>query len=176
VHHVCRSLSGAAAFAALALVTSACSLEMGDNQIYGEVTLAVRTYDPQGEQLSRDVRTGPGDQLVAALDQELDDPITVDGVEASDAASLLAAREARIGDVMLWREAPGDSVLAASGASPLGVRSAWRAGDVLLIAVDEGWVEVAISGQVPADSVDRILGTALVRVVRGEDLLADGEL
>ena len=170
--HVRRSLSGAAA-AALALVASACSLDMGDNQIYGEVTLSVRSYDPQGDELSRDVRTGPGEELVAALDQELVDPVMVDGVEASDASGLLEAREVRIGDVVLWREAAGDTVLEARGESPLGVRSAWRAGDTLLVAVDEGWFEITVTGQVPAASVDRILGNALVRIVRGEDVLAD---
>ncbi|HEU5057309.1 MAG TPA: hypothetical protein VFU21_12320, partial [Kofleriaceae bacterium] len=139
MYHVRRTLSGAATAAALALLASACSLEMGDNQIYGEVTVAVRAYDPQGEQLSRDVRTGPGEEMVAPLDRELPEPIMVDGVEAIDASGLLAAREVRIGDVLLWREAADDDVLEARGASPLGVRAAWRAGDTLLVAVDEGW-------------------------------------
>ena len=39
--------------------------------------------------------------------------------------------------------------------------------------VDSGWFEIALAGQLSAASTDRILATALVRIIRGEALLAD---
>lgn len=137
MHNVRCSLSGAAAAAALALA-SACSLAVeGDTEpTYGEVTLSVASYDDKDAELSRDERTGPGADLVAPLDRELYDPVTIDGAEVSDPSGLFAAGEARIGEVVLTRE-PG-SVLRVTGDSLMAVRSAWRSGAALQVSVDGG--------------------------------------
>ncbi len=171
MRHVHRPLA-----LALALFTPACSLTVDGDEgepTYGEVTLTVTLVDDQGVELSRDARTDSGADLVAPLDRELFDPIVVDGGEVSDPSGLLTARSARIGDVVLTREDGSVSVLRASGDTLMKVRSAWRAGSTLTIAVDGGRFDVALTGAVSAASVDRILGTALVRMVRGEPLLAD---
>jgi hypothetical protein len=138
---------------------------------YGEVTFTVASYDESGAELSRDVRSGDGAELVAPLDRDLYDPIIIDGEEASDPSELLAAREARIGDVVLTRQQ--DAVLRASGDSLLAIRSARRSGAALSVELDGGRFEIAVAGQLSAASVDRILGSSLVRLVRGEALLAD---
>jgi hypothetical protein len=160
--------------AALApLVAAACSLTVeGDTDpTYGEVTLSVTGYDQRGVELSRDVRTGAGADLVGPLDRDLVDAILVDGEEVTDPSGLLDAREARIGDVVLTRE--WDADLRASGETILAVRSARRSGAALSVEVDRGRFEIAVAGQLSAASTDRILATALVRIVRGEALLAD---
>lgn len=163
--------------AALAL-TSACAVAVeGDTEpSYGDVSLSVASFDERWIEVARDVRTAPGAELVGPLDRELHEPIVIDGAEVNDPSGLFTARGARIDDVTLTPI--GDAVratvvLRAQGPSLLAVRSAERSGAALTVAVDGGWFEIALAGRVSAASVDRILGTALVRLVRGEALLAD---
>ncbi|HEU5058312.1 MAG TPA: hypothetical protein VFU21_17390, partial [Kofleriaceae bacterium] len=167
--HLVRTCLPAAAL----LAASACATAVvGDGERgYGEVTLSVAGFDQLGVERSRDIRTAPGAELVEPLDRELIEPITIDGDEESDPSGLFAAREARIGEVQLTRA--GDLYLRARGESLLAVRSAERNGAALSVAVDSGWFEIALAGELSAASTDRILGTALVRIVRGEALLAD---
>ena len=160
--------------AAALLATSGCATAVwGDGEpTYGEVSLSVAGYDPRGVELSRDVRTAPGAELVEPLDRDLHEPITIDGAEESDPSGLFSAREARIEGVSLTRT--GDDIhLRARGDSLLAVRSADRSGGALTVEVDSGWFEIALAGQLSAASTDRILATALVRIIRGEALLAD---
>jgi hypothetical protein len=168
--HLVRSCLPAAAL----LATSGCATAVwGDGEpTYGEVTLSVAGYDPRGVELSRDVRTAPGAELVEPLDRDLHDPITIDGDEESDPAGLFSAREARIEGVSLTRTG-SDIHLRARGDSLLAVRSADRSGGALRVAVDSGWFEIALAGELSGASTDRILATALVRIIRGEALLAD---
>jgi hypothetical protein len=160
---------------ATALLASACATGIigdGDPAGYGDVTLSVAGFDQRGVELSRDVRTAPGADLVEPLDRELHDPITIDGDQESDPSGLFSALEARIGGVVFSRT--GDDIyLRARGESLLAVRSAERSGAALSVMVDSGWFEIALAGQVSGASTDRILATALVRIVRGEALLAD---
>lgn len=161
------------AIAALTLV-SACSMAVeGDRSppTYGDVSLSVVSYDDQGAELSRDDREGAGDELVAPLDRELFDSILIDGREAVDPAGLFDATEARIDDITLTREQ--GAVLRASGDSFLQVRSARREGNRLTVAVEGARFEIELGGEVTPQSIDRFLATALVRMVRGEALLAD---
>lgn len=173
MRNVRRSLAGTAtAAAALTLFAASCMqvVEGDSDPTYGEVTFTVASYDESGAELSRDVRTGAGADLVGPLDRDLFDPITVDGQEVSDASELFAAREARIGDVVLTRD---QDRLRASGETLLAVRSAARTGAALSVELDGGRFEIAVAGQLSAASIDRILGSSLVRLVRGEALLAD---
>ena len=169
--HLVRSCLPATA--ALLLASGCATAIVGDgDQGYGDVTLSVAGFDPGGVELSRDVRTAPGADLVEPLDRELHEPITIDGDQESDPSGLFNALEARIGGVVFTRT--GDDIyLRARGESLLAVRSAERSGAALSVAVDSGWFEIALAGQLSAASTDRILATALVRIVRGEALLAD---
>jgi len=155
------------------LLASACTMAVeGDSDpSYGEVTFSVARFDEPGVELSREVRTGPGAELVGSLDRELDDPIEVDGAEVTDPSGLLAAREAQVGHVVLTRSRA--DLLLATGESPLAVSSAERNGWALVVSVDDGRFEIALAGQLGPASVDRILATGLVRMIRGEALLDD---
>lgn len=162
---------------ALSVPLAACSVsvEGDDTASYGEVTLTVSYVDPAGNPLSRDERRGPGDELVAPLDRELHDPIAVDGAEVSEPALLLDAGRAEIrlasGAVVALHRA--DDRLLADGPSLFGVRSARRSGDTLAVEVEGGRFDIRLTGAVSPDSADRFFATALVRLVRGEALLAD---
>ena len=173
--HIGRRLPASAVATAGALLALACActvtVEGDDDPSYGEVTFSVARFDQHGIELSRDVRTAPGAELVGPLDGELDDPIEVDGAEVRDPAGLLAAREARVGEVLLTRSRP--DLLVASGSSLLAVQSAERNGWALVVAVDDGRFEIALAGELAAASADRILATGLVRMIRGEPLLDD---
>ena len=156
---------------------AACSVavEGDDSASYGEVTLTVSYLDPAGNQVSSDQRHGPGAELVAPLDRELYDPITVDDAEVTEPALLLDAARAEIrlpngALVALRRE--GDR-LVADGPTLFGVRSALQTQDRMAIEVEGGRFEVELTGAVSPDSRDRFYATALVRMIRGEALLAD---
>lgn len=158
-------------------LSPACSMSVDgdDSASYGEITLTVSYLDEAGNQVSRDERRGPGDELVAPLDRQLYDPISVDGVEVTEPALLLAATRAEIrlptgALVALSRQ--GDQLLA-DGPTLFGVRSARQAQDTLAIEVDGGRFDVQLTGAVSAESRDRFFATALVRLVRGETFLAD---
>lgn len=165
---------------ALILLTAApvacsVSVEGDDSASYGEVTLTVSYLDPEGNQVSRDQRHGPGDQLVAPLDRELYDPITVDDAEVTEPALLLDAARAEIrlptgALVALRRE--GDR-LVADGPTLFGVRSALQTQDRMAIEVEGGRFEVTLTGALSPESRERFFATALVRTIRGEALLAD---
>ena len=171
--HLVRS-SCLPATAALLLASGCATAIVGDgDQGYGDVTLSVAGFDPRGVELSRDVRTAPGADLVEPLDRELHDPITIDGAEESDPSGLFSALVIRVDGVALSRGTRNDIHLRASGESLLAVRSAERSGAALTVEVDSGWFEIALAGTVSAASTDRILATALVRIIRGEALLAD---
>jgi len=157
------------------LAACATSIDGDGSASYGDVTLTVSYLDPAGNQVSRDERHGPGDQLVAPLDRELFDPISVDGAEVTEPALLVGANRAEIrlatGEVVsLHRD--GDR-LVADGPSLFGVRSAHQTQDRMAIEVDGGRFELQLTGALSPDSRDRFLATALVRLVRGEALLAD---
>ena len=157
------------------LLACSVSVEGDDRASYGDITLTVSHLDTAGSQISRDQRSGPGDELVAPLDRELHDPIRVDGAEVRQPELLFAAARAEIrlptGAVVALTRA-GDH-LVADGPSLFAVRSAHRSGDTLTVEVEGGRFAIQLSGALSAASADRFLATALVRLVRGEALLAD---
>jgi hypothetical protein len=162
---------------ALSVPFIACSVSVeGDDQAsYGDVTLTVSHLDPAGSEVSRDQRSGPGDELVAPLDRELHDPIIVDGAEVRAPELLFAAARAEIrlptGAVVSLTRA--DDRLLADGPSLFAVRSARRSGDTLTVEVEGGRFAIQLTGTLSPASADRFFATALVRLVRGEALLAD---
>ena len=155
----------------------ACSMSVeGDDQAsYGDVTLTVSHLDPAGSEVSRDQRSGPGDELVAPLDRELHDPIVVDGAEVREPELLFAAARAEIrlptGAVVSLTRA--DDRLLADGPSLFGIRSARRSGDTLTVEVEGGRFAIQLTGALSPASADRFFATSLVRLVRGEALLAE---
>ena len=162
---------------AFSVPLAACSVSVeGDDQAtYGDITLTVSYLDQAGSEISRDERSGPGDELVAPLDRELQDPISVDGAEVTDPSLLLAAARAEIrlssGAVVALSRA-GDGLLA-DGPSLFAVRAARRSGDTLTVEVEGGRFDIQLSGALSPASADRFFATALIRLVRGEALLAD---
>ena len=170
-----RTLAAALLFLSVPLAACSMAVEGDTSASYGEVTLTVTYLDGAGNQVSRDERRGAGDELVAPLDRELHDPIAVDGEPVSEPALLLDAARVDIelptgGVVTLTRQ--GDSLLA-DGPTLLGVRAARRTGDTLAVEVDGGRFDIELTGAVSDESRDRFLATAVVRLVRGEALLAD---
>jgi hypothetical protein len=159
---------------ALSLAACATSVDGDQGGGYGAVTVTVAFTDGAGQAGAPDVRQGPGDELVAPLDRDLFDPVTVDGVSVADPVGLLDATSASIetsrGAVIALGREGGE--LRADGPTLLDIQSVRRSGDTLLVTVAGGRFEIGVTGELSAESRDRFLATALVRLVRGEALLA----